>query len=273
MAMTNYDAQPGREPPEQETLSFDQRESDEVDLRDGLRGLAGMVGGARGLYELLEQVAEFGAHAIPHVDGAGVALIKPGEDGRTVQVAAATASFVREIDTAQYVDLDEGPCITCMRSARPTVSGSLGADKRWTRFGGRVARMNVHSALALPLMVGGQVIGALNCYAMSHDAFDGHAVKVGSRFAGPAAVSIYNAELLVKAHERAEKLREALDNRAVIDQAIGIIRSRSGASADEAFNRLVQLSQNENVKLRVLAERLVDEAVRRARRRTSALNQ
>ena len=55
----------------------------------------------------------------------------------------------------------------------------------------------------------------------------------------------------------------------MIDQAIGIIRSRSGASAEEAFDRLGRLSQAENVKLRVVAERLVDEAVRRAKARRS----
>ena len=53
----------------------------------------------------------------------------------------------------------------------------------------------------------------------------------------------------------------------MIDQAIGIIRSRSGASADEAFERLTHISQTENVKLNVVAKRLVDEAVRRARAR------
>jgi hypothetical protein len=108
------------------------------------------------------------------------------------------------------------------------------------------------------------VIGAINCYADSQDAFGEHAVLLGSQFAGPAAVSIYNAGLLAGARSRAEKLEEALDHRAVIDQAVGIIRSRSGVSAEVAFNRLVQMSQNGNVKLRVVAARLVDDAVRRA---------
>ena len=91
--------------------------------------------------------------------------------------------------------------------------------------------MGVHSALSLPLMVGDHVIGAINSYATSHDAFGEHAVRLGSQFAGPAAVSIYNAQLLAGARERAEQLQQALESRTVIDQAIGIIRSRSGASA------------------------------------------
>ena len=58
-----------------------------------------------------------------------------------------------------------------------------------------------------------------------------------------------------------------MSSRTVIDQAIGIMRSRSGGSAEEAFERLTHISQAENVKLRVVAERLVAEAVNRARAR------
>ena len=93
-------------------------------------------------------------------------------------------------------------------------------------------------------------------------------MQLGSQFAGPAAVSVYNAKLLADAQERAENLQRAMGSRTVIDQAIGIMRSRSGGSAEEAFDRLTRISQAENVKLRVVAERLVDEAVTaRARRR------
>jgi AmiR/NasT family two-component response regulator len=127
--------------------------------------------------------------------------------------------------------------------------------------------MRMHSALALPLIVGDQVIGSINAYAKSRDAFAEHAVQLGSQFAKPAAVSVYNAQLLAKAHERTLRLQRALDSRSVIDQAIGVIRSRSGSSADEAFERLAHISQTENVKLFAVAERLVEEAARRARAR------
>jgi len=58
-----------------------------------------------------------------------------------------------------------------------------------------------------------------------------------------------------------------LRTRAVIDQAIGIVRSRSGGTEQEAFERLSRISQTEHIKLSEVAERLVDEAVRRARAR------
>ena len=265
--MVDYDAQNGRQPPEQPEPSAAQLEADEVELYAGLRGVAGLVAGARGVSELLGEVAEFAVKAIPGVDGAGVVLIDASEGRPGVQKSASTVGFVDEIDRFQYDELGEGPGITCMQSRRATVSGSLGSDKRWPHFGGRVARMSVHSALSLPLMVGDAVIGAINSYANSRDSFGERAVRLGSQFAGPAAVSIYNAQLLARARDRTEQLQRALDSRAVIDQAIGIIRSRSGVGAQVAFDRLIRMSQAENVKLHMVAERLVEEAVRRAQAR------
>jgi GAF domain-containing protein len=265
--MADYDAQPGREPPEQPELPAAQREADEVDLYASLRGVAGIVAGAQGVIDLLSDVADFAAQAIPGVDGAGVALIRTQSGIASVQTWAATAVLVREIDTIQYGELNEGPCITSMQTHRTVVSGSLGSDSRWPRFGGRVARMRVHSALSLPLIVGDQVIGAINAYARSRDVFGEHAVRLGARFAGPAAVSVYNAQLLAEAQERTARLQRALSSRAVIDQAIGIIRSRSGVGVEVAFDRLVRMSQTDNIKLHVVAERLVEEAARRARAR------
>ena len=265
--MAEYDAQPGRIPAPDAGMSAAQREADEVDLHDGLSGVAGLVAGARGLAELLAEVADFAARAIPGVDGAGIALVELQEHTSRIRAWVATADFVNDIDVVQYEELREGPCITCMQSGRPTVSGSLGSDRRWPHFGGRVARMGVHSALSLPLVVGDRVVGAINTYARGRDAFGEHAVQLGTQFAGPAAVSVHNGQLLDHARQRTSQLQRALGSRAVIDQAIGIIRGRSGVSAEEAFDRLVRISQADNIKLHVVAERLVEEAVRRAHAR------
>ncbi|MBX7432578.1 GAF and ANTAR domain-containing protein [Mycobacterium sp. Y57] len=259
--MPDYDAQPGRG--SRTDPSAAQRDADELDLEAGLRGVAGLVADARSVGELLGDVTAFASHAIPGVDGLSIALV------HEPRLPTATAEFVTAIDTAQYHELHEGPCITCMQTGRVTVSGSLGSDARWPHFGGRVARMGVHSALSLPLIVDAEVVGAINAYAYARDAFGDHAVDLGSRFAAPAAVSVHNAQLLAAARARTEQLQRALGQRAVIDQAIGIIRSRSGLSAEEAFDRLKRRSQTENVKLHSLAEHLVDEAVRRARARNS----
>jgi len=58
-----------------------------------------------------------------------------------------------------------------------------------------------------------------------------------------------------------------VNSQAIIDQAVGVLMSRSGYTADQAFDRLRQMSQTQNTKLSVVARSLVEEAVRRARAR------
>src|SRR5689334_16461006 len=181
--LADFDAQPNRTAPAVPELSAAQRDADEAELYAGLRGVAGIVSGGRAVIDLLRDVAEFAAQAIPGADGVGVVLIDPQYGVSSLRTWAATAMLVHDIDTVQYSELHEGPCITCMESKRPTVSGSLGSDIRWPHFGGRVARMRMHSALALPLIVGEHVIGAINAYAAARDAFADHAVQLGSQFA------------------------------------------------------------------------------------------
>jgi AmiR/NasT family two-component response regulator len=104
-------------------------------------------------------------------------------------------------------------------------------------------------------------------YAHPHDAFDEHAEHTAEVFSVPAAVSVLNAQLLNQSERVAAQLQAALISRPVIDQAVGILRSRSGDTAAEAFATLRQLSQRQHVKLAVLAGRIVEEAAATARAR------
>lgn len=273
VSVTGYDAQTGRDMPSSDDLSAAQSDADDQDVITAVAGLAGLVSRVDDLDAVLTHIAEFAFAAAPGADGAGVTLMRSGDGPPLVHAWAVTDPFVHEIDHLQYDICGEGPCLTAMATRRPLVSGSLGSDDRWPRFGGRVARLKVHSALALPLVMQDRVVGALNIYARDRDAFTEHAVRLAERFAVPAAVAVGNVQVLHDAHTRASQLQTALTSRAVIDQAIGIVRSRSGGSAQEAFDRLRQISQRENVKLAVIAERLVDEAVRRAHARHSNIDQ
>ncbi|MCW2494646.1 GAF and ANTAR domain-containing protein [Jatrophihabitans sp.] len=248
-------------------LSPEQESSDAADLRASLDSLSGLVGGTLGLQELLTQVATYAARAIPGADGAGVTLLRLDRTENLVDALAASHQFVSEIDEVQYKVLNEGPCISAALERRTMRSGSLGGEQRWPRFGPRVGRMGVHSVLSLPLLLPNTVVGAINVYAHDKDVFDEHAAELGELFAKPAAVAVHNAQLLAQALTLTQQLQAALASRPVIDQAIGLMRGRSGQSADEAFARLREISQSENIKLTAVAERVVDEAVRRARAR------
>jgi GAF domain-containing protein len=252
------------------SLTPEQSTADAADLEAGIGALAGLVAGSLGLPELLAEVAGFAVRAIPGADGAGVTLLRLDRVDNMVEELAASAPFVAEIDHVQYVTLNEGPCITAALERRTVRSGSLGGEKMWPRFGPRVGRMGVHSALSLPLLLPGKVIGAINVYAHDKDVFDEHAAELGELFAKPAAVAVHNAQILAQAMALTTQLQTALSTRPVIDQAIGLLRGRSGRSAEEAFAQLRLMSQNEHRKLAEVAQRIVDEAVRRARARHNA---
>jgi GAF domain-containing protein len=236
--------------------------NDEVDLSTSLSGLAGIVTGTIPLGELLEQVARFGVGAIPGAEGVGVTLLEAGRADTVV----ASADFVRAVDDIQYTYM-EGPCVTAAAERRTVRSGLLSAEPSWPRFGPRVGRLGVCSALSLPLIVDDQVVGAMNVYARERDIFTDRAAELGELFAAPAAVAVRNAQVLEQARRLTEQLQAALSSRAVIDQALGILMSRRGGSATDAFESLRWMSQHNNVRLNSVAQDIVDEAVRRARAR------
>ncbi|QLL07178.1 ANTAR domain-containing protein [Mycobacterium vicinigordonae] len=93
-------------------------------------------------------------------------------------------------------------------------------------------------------------------------------VVVGDRFPGPDGRLLGIGGFYIDVTEQYDAdlqkhLSEALlavdSRRAVINQAMGILMLRYGVGSDAAFELLVKLSQESNVKLRNIAERVVAE--------------
>ena len=245
-------------PPTDDTV----RDERDEDLSTSLASLAQLSSGQFGLEELLTRVAGMAVQAIPGADGAGLTLLETDRPDLIVK----STEFVRQIDDIQY-GLGEGPCISAADAGETMRSGSLGGDRRWPRFGPRAGRLGVHSVLSLPLLSPAGVLGAMNVYAHAKDAFDERAEQLGELFAIPAAISVLNAQILAQSQRLATQLQAALTTRPVIDQAIGVLRSRTGCTAAEAFTRLRNISQTEHKKLNEVAARILDQAVARARAR------
>lgn len=113
-----------------------------------------------------------------------------------------------------------------------------------------VAETPVRSALSFRLFLGDRTLGALNLYATQPDGFGREDIETGSIFAAHATVAL-------AAVSQAEHLRIALRSRDVISMAKGILMARQDLGEDQAFDILRRASQRANVKLRVLAERVV----------------
>ena len=81
--------------------------------------------------------------------------------------------------------------------------------------------------------------------------------RLTTLFATHAGVALEHAH-------REENLRVALATRRLIGQALGLTMERFELDEDLAFRYLVRLSSTANVKLRDIAQELVDEANRKA---------
>ncbi len=232
------------------------------DLTGSLTALSRLSAAGLGLEGLLTSVACFAVRAIPGAEGAGLTLSEPDRSDTIVK----SEPFVREIEDIQY-GIDEGPCISAAATGQTLRSGALSGDPRWPRFGPGVGRLGVHSVLALPLLTAGDVIGAINVYAHPRDAFDDRAEHIGQVFAEPAAIAVQNAQILGQTQRLVSNLQAALTSRAIIDQAIGIIISRTGDTAEKAFDRISRRSQAEHLKVAAIARQIVEVAARRAQER------
>jgi GAF domain-containing protein len=96
-----------------------------------------------------------------------------------------------------------------------------------------------------------ETMGTLNTYSIKPDAFDVDDQGVAHILARHAAVALGNARKI-------ENLWLAVDARKRIGQAQGILMERFDLTADQAFAVLLRYSQDNNVKLRVVADRLVE---------------
>lgn len=212
------------------------------------------IGGSRTIGDALIEVAQATTDALGN-DMAGLTL--HDERGRAT-TAVFTDEMVPELDQAQY-DADRGPCLEAFRTRSVVVVDETVADDRWPEYGSEAARHGIHSSLSMPVVVGDRCIGALNLYDRQPERFDEVAVGVAVPFVRQVAiVSAY-----FERAETADNLQLALESRATIDQAKGVIMATMGGTADEAFAILRQQSQNENRKLRDVAAEVVERQQRR----------
>jgi hypothetical protein len=136
-------------------------------------------------------------------------------------------------------------------------------DPRWPSLGDRPTESGVESAVSYRLTPSSpdgdsSVVGSLNAYGSSPNAFDAEAREIGFVLAAHASVAAGAMREREAVEEMSDHLREALLSRDVIGQAKGILMERLRVTPEEAFDVLRRSSQQLNVKLREVAARLAE---------------
>jgi hypothetical protein len=114
--------------------------------------------------------------------------------------------------------------------------------------------------LTVPLLIRDGAIGAVKVYSREPFNYDERSQHIMELFAQQAGTVLTDVKDYAEAQELGDQLREALESRDMIGMAKGILMSRENVDESTAFYMLRQLSQNENIKLRDVAFRLLRSA-------------
>lgn len=190
-----------------------------------------------------EAVAWAGADAV-----ASISIVR--RRAKRIETIGATSETVIRGDALQY-ELGQGPCLAAIWDQAQVYSADLASDERWPAWAPRVAQeLDVHSMLCTRLFTREDTLGALNIYSAHRDAFDEETREEIWAFAAHAAVAVAHAQHI-------EQLTVAVDRRARIGTAMGIIMERFDVDEDQALSLLKRLSSHANRKLHDVAAEIV----------------
>ena len=206
------------------------------------------------LSEVLGRVAELAKQTITGAAEVSVTLMDDGH----VSSVAFTGAVSAQLDERQY-EAGFGPCMDAALSGATVTIENTAADPTYPDFGRAAARQGITHTMSIGLPVARQTIGALNIYGTAAGAFDAATQELATAFASYAAVAVAHAGVYASTATLAANLQRALQSRAVIDQAKGILMGRHRITPDAAFDMLSAQAQTTNRKLREIAGDVVAE--------------
>jgi transcriptional regulator with GAF, ATPase, and Fis domain len=225
------------------------------DLTRNVAETAQVLFTAGSVADTLSSVVNLAVATIEGCDFAGVFLL----DGDVVTTPAHTNPLVIEADALQH-RAGEGPCLDAIAHRMVFYAEDLSGDLRWPTFCPQAAAVGIRSILALPLS-SDSLLGALNLYARFPLAFGVLDRAKAAILASLASLALSVAQSHQDEERRSDSFQAALSTRELIGEALGILMERERITADQAFDILRRASQHLNVKLREVAQDLVDTGV------------
>jgi GAF domain-containing protein len=225
---------------------------DSVGLEAALEKLA-EVSQPRDLEGTLQDVTQ-AIGALFTVTGTGLMFLDANDALRYV-VSSDEGS--RALEVAQE-ELGVGPCVDCLVLDTPIATDDLANDERWPGLPEKVVPAGVRAVLGVPVRVGPGAVGSLDAYYDAPHAWDNSEIDALHKFAGVIEGVVANALLVHQRGQLVDQLQYALDNRVVIERAIGLMMGRSGdLDAVAAFNRLRNVARGQRRRVAEVATDLL----------------
>ncbi|PUA80151.1 ANTAR domain-containing protein [Nocardioides currus] len=197
------------------------------------------------LDQTLENITAAAVQVLPEVEQASITVRHT--DGR-LETFAPTSEMLLELDAAQY-DLREGPCYDAATDRVHVLAPFLATDSRFPQYAREAEALGVQAQAGIRLFDTPTSSGALNLYASQPGRFE-ELGAIGELFTHQSATALAYAYEITN-------LTEAMRSRQRIGQAVGAIMERYDLDDARAFGFLARLSQDNNIKLRDVAETLL----------------
>lgn len=134
-------------------------------------------------------------------------------------------------------------------------------EQRWPDYATEALHMGVRCVTSLVHRHGGGVV-ALTLYGVQPGDLDPAATPMASLLASVGSAAVASATQRGDMERTASQLQEAVNSRATVDQAKGLLMQALGCDAEQALARLRHLSQTRHVKVNDIARWLIDEHAR-----------
>lgn len=202
--------------------------------------------------EILRAVCAEAVRVVPGADLASITAIRDG----IAETAASTDERANELDRVQY-DLGEGPCLRAAESGEVVRVSIPKAGELWPEFVAAATERGIGSYLAAPLRVDDRLAGAVNLFGFGPHGFAETDDQLLQLYTAVVEFGLRVTRRYWDARKLAGQLDAAMQSRAVIEQAKGILMAVHKISDQEAIQRLITESQHTNTKLRDVAIRFV----------------
>jgi GAF domain-containing protein len=219
-----------------------------------LRDLSRLAIAGRTLEEVLGEIVAIANREVPGAESTSITLVRDDK----AFTAAHFGQMALDADELQYAE-GGGPCMDAGRGGVVLRVDDMRTEDRWPDYVPRVLTTGVRSSLSVPLPYQGSTIGALNIYSTQPAAFASpESLQAGLEVAETIAVAIANADAHWQVSEQARNMRLAMESRAMIEQAKGVLMAQRHVTAEQAFEILREASQRYNRKLRDIASGIVE---------------
>lgn len=221
---------------------------------NGLTRLAEILVFDKPLDGTAQDVADLARSSLDHCDGVGMQLVD--RNGLGARVFTDTRSS--RLDALQD-ELDDGPCVECLRTGELYDLEPVTSDERWPSFGPSARAAGLIACLALPLIADGRLIGTLNLYAWPVGGFPGWDRPHCATFARHASVSLASAQAYAHTQVVIAELEEqvALPDD-IVEQAHGALMALENKNLDDAVVRLSELADAQRCTLDVAAQSVLE---------------